>query len=243
MELPNVTLLEPAYGVALDWLLCSALGDIAAAAAPGGAKADAVGQVEDGSYYFRLTTRPLDQAPFEAARARIGDATLRRQVLSGAYRLVESPRGDGDGPVVQIAASGATVPEALLAAAELESEGVRAHVVDVTSVDRLYAAWQRTLRQGIRTATTPSIAGALRQAFDMNAPVVTVHDASSHTMSWLGSALGCPVRLAGRGLVRPVGHRRRPLPGARPRRRVGRQRRPGGAGAALTRAVASFPSL
>ncbi len=192
MELPNVTLLEPAYGVALDWLLCAALGDIAAAAAPGGAKADAVGKVEDGSYYFRLTTRPLDQAPFEAARARIGDATLRRQVLSGAYRLVESPRGDGDGPVVQIAASGATVPEALLAAAELESEGVRAHVVDVTSVDRLYAAWQRTLRQGIRTATTPSIAGALRQAFDLNAPVVTVHDASSHTMSWLGSALGAP---------------------------------------------------
>ena len=192
MELPGVTLLEPAYGVALDWLLCAALGDIADAAGRGGPRPDAVGKVEDGSYYFRLTTRPLDQAPFESARARIGDATLRRQVLSGAYRLVESPRGDVDGPVVQIAASGAVVPEALQAAAELESEGVRAHVVDVTSVDRLYAAWQRTLRQGIRTATTPSIPGALRQAFDMHVPVVTVHDASSHTMAWLGSAVGAP---------------------------------------------------
>ncbi|WP_295656990.1 transketolase-like TK C-terminal-containing protein [uncultured Nocardioides sp.] len=192
MELPNVTLLEPAYGVALDWLLCSAVGDIAAAAAPGGAKADAVGQVEDGSYYFRLTTRPLDQTPFEDARTRIGDATLRRQVLSGAYRLVDSPRRTDDGPVVQIAASGATVPEALLAAAELEEEGVRAHVVDVTSLDRVYAAWQRTLRQGIRTATTPSIPGAVRQAFAMGVPVVTVHDASSHTMAWLGSAVGAP---------------------------------------------------
>ena len=190
LELPGVTLLEPAYGVALDWLLCAALGDIAAAAAPGGAKADAVGQVADGSFYFRLTTRPLDQAPFEEARARTGDATLRRQVLSGAYRLVDSPAGPG--PVVQLAASGATLPEVLLAAAELEEEGVRAHVVDVTSADRLYSAWQRTLRQGIRTATTPSIAGALRQAFDMDAPVVTVHDASSHAMAWLGSALGVP---------------------------------------------------
>src|SRR4029450_9519521 len=47
MEVPNLTLLEPAYGVALDWLLCDALGRVAAA--------------EDGSYYFRLTTRPLDQ--------------------------------------------------------------------------------------------------------------------------------------------------------------------------------------
>jgi len=185
LELPNTTLFEPAYGVALDWQLCAALGHIAD---PG--RADAVGHVEDGSYYFRLSTRPLDQAPFEAARARIGDATLRRQVLSGAYRLVDA--GPGEGPSVQLAASGATVPEALAAAAELEDEGIRAHVVDVTSLDRLYAAWQRTLRQGIRTATTPSIAGALRQAFDRSAPVVTVHDASSHAMSWLGSALGVP---------------------------------------------------
>jgi pyruvate dehydrogenase E1 component len=185
LELPGVTLLEPAYGVALDWLLCAALGNIAD---PG--PADMVGHVEDGSYYFRLTTRPLDQAPFEDARARIGDATLRRQVLSGAYRLVDA--GLSEGPTVQIAASGATVPEALTAAAELEEEGIRAHVIDVTSVDRLYAAWQRTLRQGIRTATTPSIAGALRQAFDMSAPIVTVHDASSHAMAWLGSALGVP---------------------------------------------------
>ena len=193
LELPNVTLLEPAYGMALDWLLCAALGNIAAAAT-GEAKADAVGHTEDGSYYFRLTTRPLDQTPFEDARARIGDATLRRQVLSGAYRLVDAGESgrDAGGPTVQIAASGATIPEALAAAIELEDEGIRAHVIDVTSLDRLYSAWQRTLRQGIRTATTPSIAGALRQAFDMNAPIVTVHDASSHAMAWLGSALGVP---------------------------------------------------
>ncbi|HEX6485069.1 MAG TPA: pyruvate dehydrogenase [Nocardioidaceae bacterium] len=186
LELPNVTLLEPAYATALDWLLCAALGQVAD---PG--KGDALGTVEDGSYYFRLTTRPLDQEPFEAARERIGDATLRRQVLAGAYRLVDAGRDNGS-PVVQIAASGAVLPEVLAAALELEEEGVGAHVVDVTSLDRLYSAWQRTLRQGIRTATTPSIPGALRAAFDMTAPLVTVHDASSHTMAWLGSALGVP---------------------------------------------------
>jgi pyruvate dehydrogenase E1 component len=186
LELPNVTLLEPAYATALDWLLCSALGQVAD---PG--KADALGTVEDGSYYFRLTTRPLDQTPFEEARERIGDATLRRQVLAGAYRLRDAGP-DSDAPTVQIAASGAVLPEVLTAAAELEDEGVHAHVIDVTSLDRLYSAWQRTLRQGIRTATTPSIPGALRAAFDMSAPLVTVHDASSHAMAWLGSALGVP---------------------------------------------------
>jgi pyruvate dehydrogenase E1 component len=186
LELPNTTLIEPAYATALDWLLCDSVSHVAD---PG--RADAVGVAQDGSYYFRLTTRPLDQAPFEEARARIGDATLRRQVLAGAYRLVEAGQRDGV-PTVQIAASGAVVPEALTAAAELEEEGIAAHVIDVTSLDRLYAAWQRTLRQGIRTATTPSIPGALRAAFDMRAPIVTVHDASSHAMAWLGSALGVP---------------------------------------------------
>jgi len=186
LELPNTTLIEPAYAAALDWLLCDALAHVAD---PG--RADAVGQAQDGCYYFRLTTRPLDQAPFDDARARIGDATMRRQVLAGAYRLADAGQRDGI-PTVQIAASGAVVPEALAAAAELEDEGIAAHVIDVTSLDRLYAAWQRTLRQGIRTATTPSIPGALRAAFDMRAPIVTVHDASSHAMAWLGSALGVP---------------------------------------------------
>jgi len=46
--------------------------------------------------------------------------------------------------------------------------------------------------QGVRTATAPSNPGALRICFPDRAPLVTVHDASSHTMAWLGSALGVP---------------------------------------------------
>jgi pyruvate dehydrogenase E1 component len=84
------------------------------------------------------------------------------------------------------------LPKFLQAAHELADEGVADNVVDVTSLDRLFTAWQRTLRQGVRTATVPSVPGALRVAFDQRAPVVTVHDASSHAMAWLGSALGVP---------------------------------------------------
>ena len=121
--------------------------------------------MEDGSYYFRLTTRSLDQQPFQAARDRLGDAVLRRQVLAGAYRLVDAgPPADG-APMVHLAGSGAVLPEVLAAAAELGEEGIAANVVDITSADRLYRAWQRTLRQGVRTATVPSIPGALRSAF------------------------------------------------------------------------------
>ncbi|SCL52321.1 pyruvate dehydrogenase E1 component [Micromonospora citrea] len=191
LELPGVTFLEPAYAATLDWLLCDALGQIAGGSTPSATAAPA----EDGAYYFRLSTRPIDQAPFEAARARLGDAVLRRQAVAGAYRLVDAHQAYPhlvDAPVVQLAASGAVLPEVLAAAAELAEEGIAAHVVDVTSLDRLYRAWQRTLRQGVRTATVPSVPGALRSAFADRVPVVTVHDAASHAMAWLGSAVGAP---------------------------------------------------
>jgi pyruvate dehydrogenase E1 component len=179
LELPGVELLEPAYVTALDWLLCDALARI--------------GADRPGAYYLRLTTRPLDQSPFEAARARLGDAVLRQQVLQGAYRLLDASELAATGaPTVQLAASGALLPETLAAAAELADEGIAAHVVDVTSLDRLYRDWRQTLRQGIRTARTPGQPGALRAAFVPGVPVVTVHDASSHAMAWLGSALGVP---------------------------------------------------
>jgi pyruvate dehydrogenase E1 component len=54
LQLPGVTLYEPAYVGALDWQLCAALAGVASGE-------------QGGSAYFRLTTRPLDQAPFEAA--------------------------------------------------------------------------------------------------------------------------------------------------------------------------------
>jgi pyruvate dehydrogenase E1 component len=180
LQLPGVTFLEPAYAGALDWQLCDALARIA------------VG--EDGaSAYFRLTTRPLDQAPFEAARERIGDESLRDQVLAGGYRLVDNSELAAAGaPVVHLVGSGAVLPEVLAAAAELTDEGVAVNVVDITSLDRLYVGWQRELRDCVRQAQGRFGPSTLRSLFSPRAPIVTVHDAASHTMAWLGSALGVP---------------------------------------------------
>ncbi|MFA1546001.1 transketolase-like TK C-terminal-containing protein [Actinomadura chokoriensis] len=192
IELPGVTFIEPAYGAALDWLLCDALGRIAAdpsgSAGSGG---------DEGAYYFRLTTRPIDQAPLEAARARLGEDALRARVLAGAYRLKDAHHDRPDlreerAPVVHLAASGAVMPEVLMAAGELADEGIAAHVVDVTSAGRLYRSWQRGLRDGVRTASARPVPDVLRDAFAERAPVVTVQDAASHALAWLGSALGAP---------------------------------------------------
>jgi len=190
LELPNLTLIEPAYGVALDWMLRDAFARIAG----GEHDQPTAGPTDDGAFYFRLTTRPLDQTPFEAARERIGDTVLRRAVLAGGYRLVDAASYDlaPDAPRVNLVGSGAVMPEVLAAANDLAEEGIAPNVVDVTSLDRLYKSWQRTIRQGVRTASVPSISGALRTCFPDRVPMVTVHDASSHAMAWLGSALGVP---------------------------------------------------
>jgi pyruvate dehydrogenase E1 component len=194
IEIPGVVLMEPTYVQALDWLLCDSISHVA------GIKSNTTPQLRPSelAFYFRLTTRPVDQSPFNAARERLGDAVLRSQVLAGAYRLIDGRQAGGEmvdklsAPVVHLVGMGSVMPEVLLAAAELASEGVIAHVIDVTSPGRLYSSWQRTIKQGIRTARTPSFPGSLRTIFGERAPIVSIHDGASHAMAWLGSAVGMP---------------------------------------------------
>jgi pyruvate dehydrogenase E1 component len=175
LELPGLTYAEPAYARALDWLLCDGL--------------QRLGYPDGDSLYLRLSTRPIDQTPFDLAAERRGDGQLRADVLAGGYRLVE-PSGDTD---VVIAASGAVVPEAVAAATLLEGEGVSSLVVDITSSDRLFRGWRGELRDATRQArpSTPAHPLAnLLAAHERNVPIVTVHDAASHHLAWLGGVFG-----------------------------------------------------
>jgi pyruvate dehydrogenase E1 component len=175
MELPGITYAEPTYATALDWLLCDGLGRL--------------GEPNGSSMYLRLTTRPIDQTPFRSAAERVGDDALRRDVLAGGYRLV-SPETPAD---VIIVTSGAVMPEVIESAARLHDEGVETLVIDATSIDRLYQGWRaahRTaLASGTRTRTDFHLAKLL-SVVERRAPIVTVHDASSHAMAWIGSVFG-----------------------------------------------------
>lgn len=189
--LPHLQLMEPAFARAVEWLLLDALQRIARN--PSGRLPDDPESERKDAYYFRLSTRPIDQSPFEDLRARLGDAVLRRQVLAGAYRLVDGTGTVGPGaPVVNLAVLGPLVGETLEAAAMLSSEGVEAHVIEITSPSRIYDAWQRSIRRAVRTGRTRAMPGEVHHPFVPGAPVVTVHDASSHALAWLGSALGVP---------------------------------------------------
>ena len=175
LELPGITCAEPAFARAVDWLLCDGLARLSA---PDGE-----------SLYLRLSTRPIDQAPFEGLLAAVGAERLRREVLAGGYRLI-SPDHPAD---IVIAASGAVVPEALSAVDLLAGEGVTATLIDVTNQGRLYRGWTGSTRTAVaeaRRASGDFHLATLIPPDDRSAALVTVHDAASHSMAWMGSVFG-----------------------------------------------------
>ena len=177
MELPGVEFVEPAYAQSLEWLLIDSLHRLSD---PGGAIS-----------YLRLSTRPIDQTPFLRTVERVGEDRLRAEVVAGGYRL----RGPDDPALVPVvlAGSGSVMPELLAASAELEEEGVGATVLSITSPDRLYTGWTRTLADARARLVPPHDDHHLANLIPpelRRAPIVTVHDAASHTMAWLGSVYG-----------------------------------------------------
>ncbi len=93
IETPGLTYAEPCYARELEWLLLDALARM---------------QTPDGeALYLRLSTTPIDQAPFAAAAARVGEERLRADVVAGGFRLREPGRSDDR---VILAACGAIVP-------------------------------------------------------------------------------------------------------------------------------------
>ncbi len=215
LELPGVTYAEPAYAGALDWLLCDGL--------------DRLAHPDGDSLYLRLSTRPIDQAPFEAAARRLGEEQLRRDVLAGGYRL----REPGDGPArsagVVIATCGPMVPEVLAAAELLDAEGLPALVLDLTSPDRLYRQWRTGAARCDQGRAPGPTRSPSRPAARSGRSARSDRDGARRRQPPPGMArrgVRNARRPGRRRRVRTVGHHRRPPSGVRPLRRADRQRRP-----------------
>jgi pyruvate dehydrogenase E1 component len=90
------------------------------------------------------------------------------------------------------------LPEAVAAATYLHAEGVAANVLHVTSPRRLFETWQRLrpLGQAGSHESAPPFAWLI-PASERQAPIITVQDAASHAMSWLGSVYGTRVTALG----------------------------------------------
>jgi pyruvate dehydrogenase E1 component len=164
LEQPGCVSYEPAFAIDTEWTLLACLAQL--------------GKPEGSSAYLRLSTRPVDQALADVPTDPAARERRRRQVVAGAYlvRRTETPR-------VTIAAMGAVVPEALVAADRLAQVGIAADVVCVTSPDLLYRAVRA--RQGHERAET----WILDQVFpaERATPLVTVLDGHPHTLAFLAT--------------------------------------------------------
>jgi pyruvate dehydrogenase E1 component len=180
IELPGLTYCEPAYARELEWLLLDGLDRM---------------QDDDGdALYFRLSTKPVDQAPFTELCDARGEEAVRADVLAGAFWLREPVPGDD---AVVVATCGAMVPEVLRAAELLaEEEGVTAGVLCLSAPGRVYREWRSRRTAHVADLRAPREASHLERLIQGAAgqmPLVTVLDGSSHALAWLGGALGSRV--------------------------------------------------
>jgi pyruvate dehydrogenase E1 component len=175
LEQPRCIAWEPAFGQDLEWTLLYAFSRL--------------GRADGSSSYFRLTTRPIDQALAavpEDADAREG---RRRHVLAGGYRLRTAPST----PALALVGVGAVMPEVIAAADALATAGIESDVICLTSPDLVFRALQA--RQGLDHGG----ADILDELFPAErlSPLVTVLDGHPHTLSFLSAIRGAPIASLG----------------------------------------------
>lgn len=186
IELPHLDAYEPCFAKEVEWLMLEGL-------------RQCCDRTNGNSTYLRLSTKTIDQRLMDRALARLGEEELRRQVVTGGYRLLEwqDERPDLDGQyVIQIAATGAMLPEAIEATRRLHNEGVSANLINLTSPRRLYEEWQNLRHSNLHSSSLELGSGYLKTLFPSNerrAPIITVQDGASHSLAWLGSIFGAPV--------------------------------------------------
>src|SRR5204863_8357315 len=100
-----------------------------------------------------------------------------------------------DSPVVQVVAAGSVVPEAVAAVRELHREEIAANLIVVTSAERLAASQHGGRLDAMRRGSRDDLGhlATLIPAGERRAPIVTVADGASHSLSCVGGAFGAPV--------------------------------------------------
>jgi pyruvate dehydrogenase E1 component len=178
LQLPGVICYEPAFALGAEWILLHALAALQ-------------DRQQSKSAYLRLSTKPLDQFLFNAVLKKRTEDDLRQEVLKGGYRLLDCRAEEGYQPehnVVHIFVSGAMVPEAVAAARQLQAQHIFANVFNVTSGDLLFHDYLATQQEKMRGRQRQSWMEELVSPPERAAPVVTVHDAHPHTLSFIGGA-------------------------------------------------------
>lgn len=170
LEQPGCIAWEPAFAPDFEWCFLHAMSQI--------------GRPDGTSAYFRLSTRPVDPSLCRLPEDPVLLERRRKQAIAGGYRISDAPASEDQVTLVGV---GAIMPEVLEAASVLETMGVRAGVICLTSPDLVF----RSLQQ--RTSSHADIgSGIADRLFPANAPapLVTVQDGHPHTLAFLAGIRG-----------------------------------------------------
>jgi pyruvate dehydrogenase E1 component len=170
LEQPGCVAWEPAFGQDLEWTLLEAISQL--------------GRPDGTSAYFRLSTRPIDQALAAVPDDPAAREERRGHVVAGGYLL----RRAAERPRVTLVGAGAMMPEVLQAADELTASGIAVDVVCLTSADLVFRALRA--RHGLGKPDADTAILDVLFASDRAAPIVAVLDGHPHTFGFL-SAIRC----------------------------------------------------
>lgn len=177
LEQPQCIAWEPAFAQDLEWCMLTAMSRVG---------------VEGGtSSYFRLSTRPIDQALAQLPEDELMLERRRQQAVAGGYRITGHDPSDEQVTLVGV---GAIMPEVIAAAEALAAQGIIAGVVCLTSPDLVFRSFNQ--RGTVGAAHGDDIISALFPVSSA-APLVTVMDGHPHTLSFLAGARGDRIRCLG----------------------------------------------
>ena len=163
---PNLLMFEPTYADELEVILRYTFSHMQ--------------RPEGSSVYIRLSTRNIPQITREINKS------LEGEILSGGYWL-EKPKNKSN---ITIVFSGVMAPEVLEAIEILKEDMLDVSVLSITSADRLYKNWkeaqkQRSMGNKILSRIEELFLDTLSESV-----IVTLIDAHSSSLTWIGGAVG-----------------------------------------------------
>ena len=163
---PNLLMFEPTYADELEIILRYSFSYM---------------QEENGSsVYIRLSTRNIDQIERKL------DSSNEEDILSGGYWLEKSSKKSD----VIIVFSGVMAPEVLEAAEIMKEDELNISILSVSSNDRLYKNWKQTHKDRSLGINNKSRIEELFENTNKECVIISVNDAHSSSLTWIGGALG-----------------------------------------------------
>ena len=163
---PNLLMFEPTYADELEVILRYSFRYM---------------QDENGSsVYIRLSTRNIPQLK------RTLDDSLENNILSGGYWLDKSSEKSD----IIILFSGVMAPEVLEAVEIMKEDEINISILSVTSNDRLYKNWKKSHKDKSSGTYSKSRIEELFENSSKDCVIVSINDAHSSVLTWIGGAVG-----------------------------------------------------